>query len=124
MTEDRKELGKRGEDAAVSFLEHKGVEILERNWRCSYGEADIIALDGGTLVFCEVKTRRSSAAGIPEEAITEAKQKRYRRLARVFYNRSETRYSDIRFDVIAIYAFSESQALLRYTRGAFSPLDG
>lgn len=119
VTDDRKELGDRGERAAVAFLENRGLEILERNWKCSYGEADVIALDGTTLVFCEVKTRRASTAGIPEEAVTPAKQRRYEKIARVFCSRTEVEYQAVRFDVIAIYAFSESQALLRYIRGAF-----
>lgn len=119
----KKELGNRGERAAVAFLENRGLEIVERNWKCSYGEADVIALDGGTLVFCEVKTRRATTSGIPEEAVTPAKQRRYARIARVYCSRAEVTYDSIRFDVIAIYAFSETQALLRYIRGAFDATD-
>jgi len=124
MTDARKELGERGERAAAAFLENRGMTIIERNWKCSYGEADLIALDGDTLVFAEVKTRRASTAGIPEEAVTEAKQRRYSRIARVYSSRTDHPYQDIRFDVIAIYAFSETQALLRYIRGAFSTDEG
>lgn len=120
MTDARRELGERGERAAVAFLENRGLTIVDRNWRCSYGEADIIALDGETLVFTEVKTRRATTAGIPEEAVTESKQRRYLKIARVYCARTDVEYERIRFDVIAIYAFSESQALLRYVRDAFS----
>ncbi|MBK5211700.1 MAG: YraN family protein [Coriobacteriia bacterium] len=121
--ESRKELGEKGEKAAAAFLENRGLEILDKNWKCSYGEADIIALDGTTLVFCEVKTRRSTAAGIPEEAVTAAKQKRYTKIARVYSSRTRHRFESIRFDVIAIYAFSRSQALLRYIRNAFDAIE-
>ena len=121
--EIRKELGEKGEKAAAAFLENRGIEILDMNWKCSYGEADIVAIDGETLVFCEVKTRRSTAAGIPEEAVTPAKQKRYTKIARVYSSRTRRRFASIRFDVIAIYAFSQSQALLRYIRNAFDAIE-
>ena len=55
--DERRELGKKGEDAATKFLLRRGYKIVERNWRCPAGEADIIAFDGSTLVFVEVKTR-------------------------------------------------------------------
>ena len=123
MADKRRELGDRGERAAVAFLENRGLEILDRNWRCSYGEADVVALDGGTLVFCEVKTRRAGTSGIPEEAVTTAKQSRYSKIARVYCSRTDVEYESVRFDVIAIYAFSDTQALLRYVRGAFDATD-
>ena len=80
--ETRQALGKRGEEAAVRYLEAKGYEILKRNWYCRFGEADIIARDiDGTICFIEVKTRRSIEAGIPEESITRDKRRRYERIA-------------------------------------------
>jgi putative endonuclease len=57
MTESKKKLGDRGEDAAAAYLERSGMTIVERNWRCKAGEVDIIAIDGEELVLCEVKTR-------------------------------------------------------------------
>lgn len=119
MTNTSQELGRRGEEAAVAFLESKGIEIVDQNWKCSYGEVDIIALDDHTLVFCEVKTRRSDISGLPDEAITLAKQKRYSRIAKVYTSRTETTFDAVRFDVISIYQYSDSQALLRYIRNAF-----
>lgn len=120
MSDERKELGQKGERAAASFLENRGLTILDRNWKCSYGEVDIVAKEEDTLIFCEVKTRRSSAAGFPEESVTLAKQKRYSRIAGVYTSRFEEEYTNIRFDVIAIFVLTDSQALLRYIKNAFS----
>lgn len=65
--------GKYGEDLAVKFLQDQGYKILARNFRSHFGEIDIIGLDGGILVFIEVKTRWNEAFGLPEEAITPRK---------------------------------------------------
>ncbi len=73
MTHNQK-LGKLGEEMASYILKKKGYEILYRNWRCSHGELDIIGSKGEQLVFFEVKTRRSTQYGWPEEAITQKKQ--------------------------------------------------
>ena len=62
------ELGKWGEDLATAYLEQKGYTIIERDWKSGRRDLDIIALDGNTVVFVEVKTRRSSVFGAPEEA--------------------------------------------------------
>lgn len=119
MTNARQELGRRGEDAACAFLEQKGMQIIERNWKCSYGEADIIALDNGELVFCEVKTRKGTSAGLPEDAVTPRKQQRYIKMAQLYQARSQNDCDAIRFDVISIFQYSETQALLRYLKNAF-----
>lgn len=119
MTNARQELGRRGEDAACAFLEQKGMQIIERNWKCSYGEADIIAFDNGELVFCEVKTRKGTSAGLPEDAVTPRKQQRYIKMAQLYQARSQNDCDAIRFDVISIFQYSETQALLRYLKNAF-----
>ena len=66
-------LGRRGEAIAARHLEAAGLVIVERNWRCTHGEIDIVARDGGDLVFVEVKTRSSVEYGHPLEAITPIK---------------------------------------------------
>lgn len=76
----RKALGDFGERIAARFLTERGMTVLERNWRCSEGELDIVARDGCDLVVCEVKTRSSVRFGTPLEAITPAKALRLRRL--------------------------------------------
>lgn len=70
MPHARRKLGDTGEELAVRFLTGRGYVVLERNYRCSAGEIDLVCRDGPTLVFVEVKTRRGTAFGIPEEAVT------------------------------------------------------
>jgi putative endonuclease len=74
-------LGSYGERMAVRYLTDCGLEVLDRNWRCHLGEVDIVARDGGCLVVCEVKTRRSTSFGQPIEAVNYRKLARLRRLA-------------------------------------------
>ena len=119
MTKDRKRLGERGEDAAVAFLERAGLTIVERNWRCTGGEIDIVALDGDTLVLCEVKTRRTAAKGTPEEAVSPAKQRRYAKLAAAYVQGAGIDPVSVRFDVITLLVLAEHRALLRHYRAAF-----
>jgi len=121
MTEKSKRLGERGEDAAVAYLKRTGFTIVERNWRCPNGEIDIIALDGDTLVLCEVKTRKGVAKGTPEDAVTPAKQKRYKRLAAAYVQFAGLDEVQIRFDVITLLVLAEDRALLRHHRAAFGP---
>lgn len=120
---DRQELGRKGEQAAARYLEAKGYEILQRNWFCKFGEADIIARDiDGTLCFIEVKTRQSIEAGIPEEAITPEKQGRYERIA-LSYMMVDDNWSDndrVRFDAIGICVTKPHSALLRHHKGCFN----
>ena len=84
MTTGRKATGARGEAIAARYLQRAGYEIVTTNWRCRRGEIDLIARDGATLVFVEVRTRRSADLGSPEESITAAKQRRLRQLAELY----------------------------------------
>jgi putative endonuclease len=115
----KKELGRRGEEAAVRYLNRCGFDILERNWECVFGEADIIAMDGCELVFIEVKTRKDISKGFPSEAIGPKKRARYERIAACYL--SEFNYTDIsvRFDAIAILVIADERALLRHYVNAF-----
>lgn len=97
----RQRLGRWGEDLAAGFLRQLGYEILEANYRCPLGEVDLIARDGAALVFIEVRTRRSLAAGRPEESVTPQKQRRLARVALHYLSR-QTRETACRFDVLAI----------------------
>jgi putative endonuclease len=116
---ERDEVGRRGEDAAAAYLERIGLQIVERNWRTSRGEIDLVALDGEELVLCEVKTRRTSSRGTPEEAVSLAKQRRLVRLAEAYIAAAGVRPCAVRFDVISIRVLGEDRALLRHHRAAF-----
>jgi putative endonuclease len=98
------ELGKRGESLATDHLIASGYKILDRNWRCSQGEIDIVAELDGETVFVEVKTRSSVAFGHPLEAITVEKLARLRRLAGAWVESHPNQRSSIRIDAIAIIA--------------------
>ncbi len=117
---DRMELGRRGEDAAAAYLERVGLVVVHRNWRCTSGEADLVALDGETVVIVEVKTRRSTAAGTPEEAVSPTKQRRLARIARHYLAEAGLSECEVRFDVVAIYPVSDDRAVLRHHRAAFT----
>ncbi len=95
-------LGREGEDIACRFLEGKKYEIVARGFRMFHGEIDVIARDGETLVFVEVKARADESYGRPEEAVTPAKQRQVRRIARGFLMAHPHPGVDCRFDVIAI----------------------
>ncbi len=98
----RKTLGRRGEDAAARYLRRRGYKILARGDQSGPGELDLVALDHRTIVFIEVKTRQTHAAGHPAEAVDDGKQRRLTRLAVTFLKRHGLLEQPARFDVIAI----------------------
>lgn len=95
-------LGRFGEDLAARHLIAAGAEILDRNWRCRDGELDIVALDAGTLVFCEVKTRTGARHGTPAEAVDHRKVARVRRLAARWLAEHPRWSGPVRFDLVAV----------------------
>lgn len=99
-----RELGREGERIAGRYLELQGWEILERNWTCPFGEADLIARDAeGACVLVEVKTRLAwgeRSIQPPEFAVTEEKQRRYLRMANYYMTLADV--EALRFDVIAV----------------------
>jgi putative endonuclease len=107
MTAQRQRLGRTAEDLVAARLLAAHWEILERNARTRYGELDIVALDGRTLVFVEVKAGRADSTYGPERpvhAVDRRKQQRIRRLATSWLaeNRGAIRYDEIRFDAIGV----------------------
>ncbi len=114
-----KELGRKGEEAAVRFLRNKGFEILETNWTCFAGEADIIAREGDTLCFIEVKTRSQIHKGFPSEAVDARKRDKYERIAACYLKTYDTCDIRVRFDVVSILVLSEHRAFLRFHTNAF-----
>ncbi|OBF92212.1 YraN family protein [Mycobacterium sp. 852002-51152_SCH6134967] len=100
----RAEIGALGEQLAVDHLQSLGLRVLERNWRCRYGELDVIAVDDSvrTVVFVEVKTRTSDRFGGVEEAVTPQKVRRLRRLAGLWLAAQETGWPQVRIDVVRV----------------------
>lgn len=114
------ELGRRGEDAAARFLYRHGYEILERNWTCAAGEADIIARDGDWVVFVEVKTRTSIDKGFPSEAVDRRKRSKYEKIAAFFLAQYEVADVPVRFDVVSLVVVADNRAMLRHHINAFA----
>ncbi|MBR3898958.1 MAG: YraN family protein [Elusimicrobiaceae bacterium] len=94
--------GAQAETLAANYLQQKGYKILARNYRKNCGEIDIIALDGKTLVFAEVKSRTSSAFGGPLAAITKSKQNKISATALCYIKENAPKFDSIRFDAICL----------------------
>ena len=112
-------VGAYGERVAVDFLVRQGMTLIERNWRCSAGEIDAVLLDGETIVFTEVKTRRGNAFGTPAEAVGYAKQSRLHRLASIWLSQSRHSPPEIRFDLVSVLPQRTGAADIEHVRGAF-----
>jgi len=110
-------VGAYGERVAAAHLVAVGMVILERNWRCAVGELDIVARDGDTLVFCEVKTRTSTDFGSPLEAVTARKAARLRRLAAAWLHERGLHVPDIRIDLVGVLRPRRGAAQVEHVRG-------
>ena len=108
---DRMALGRRGERIAERHLWRQGYRILERNFRGAGAEIDLVAMDGETLVFVEVKTRRGARAGMPEEAVNSRKQRHLRRAGEIYALNHHVHDCPMRFDVVAILEDSRGRHL-------------
>lgn len=115
-------IGRRGEQRAQEYLLSLGYRILQVNWASPTGEIDIIALDGRQLVICEVKTRTSVRYGTPREAVTEAKERRIRRLAMQWVKTARppgVRWNSVRYDVIGVIAPRDGAMRISHLLAAF-----
>jgi putative endonuclease len=110
--------GQAGEDLACTYLQRHGLRVLERNYHCRGGEIDIIARDGGTVVFVEVKERTGASHGTAVEAVTPTKRSRVVRAARLYAAQHALSESPLRFDVVAIDWGPEGPRV-RHEAGAF-----
>lgn len=106
--------GARAEDLCAELLQGAGLRLLARNWRCRHGEIDLIAEEGGTLVFAEVRMRSSAGFGGAAESITAAKRSRLLAAARLYLSRR--REAPVRFDVFLI---DGATARVEWIRDAF-----
>ena len=116
--EKRDPLGERGENLAARELRNKGYRIIIRNFKCVMGEIDIIARDGKTLVFVEVKTRAYDDP-TPEQQVNEHKQHQLTKAGRQFLSRYGTQPPPARFDVVAVVWPEGKDPIIRHTPHAF-----
>jgi putative endonuclease len=101
-TKARRRLGGGGERLAAAWLEARGYRIVAANWRCPYGEIDVIAEAAGELVFVEVKTRRGTALGLPEEAVTARKRAHLVAASAAYLQEQGAENRPYRIDVVAV----------------------
>ncbi|MFF3574199.1 YraN family protein [Nocardia jiangxiensis] len=112
-------LGAHGEELAAQYLRAAGMDIVEQNWRCRYGELDLIARDAEVTAFVEVKTRSGLRFGIPAEAVTFTKQQRIRRLALLWLNEQQGPWRQIRFDVVSVLVKPRSEPVIEHLKAVF-----
>ncbi|AXK88426.1 YraN family protein [Nocardia farcinica] len=116
---DKQALGAHGEELAARFLRDAGMEIVARNWRCRYGELDLIARDAQTTAFVEVKTRRGLGFGTPAEAVTFTKRQRIRRLALLWLAEQDGPWQQIRFDVVSVLMTPGHRPVIDHLKAVF-----
>lgn len=112
-------LGAAGEEAALAVYRRDGYGLVARNWRCSIGELDLVLVRGATLVFCEVKTRRTAALGGPFDAVTPRKQAKVRSVAQAFLGRAGGFPGSIRFDVASVLVGPSGEPVVERFEDAF-----
>jgi putative endonuclease len=120
MAEPQHVVGKAGEEVAIQYLCQRGYQILERNYRCRFGEIDLIARDGGTLAFIEVKTRRSKRFGPAAAAVTSEKQRHLIKAAQLYLIQKRQAYALCRFDVVTIELDAQTSRI-ELIKDAFQP---
>jgi putative endonuclease len=110
-------LGRRGEQAAADYLQSAGFRVLDRNYRCTDGELDIVASEQRALVVCEVKTRSGLGFGTPIEAVTPPKLHRLRRLAVSWIRSHGLSFDDVRVDIIGVLRKPSGEFEIEHIRG-------
>jgi putative endonuclease len=118
MNDGRLLLGREGERLAELYLRKKGYTLVQRNYRCSGGELDLIVLDRRVIVFVEVKTRTGSGFGTPFEAVESRKQQRMIRAAQVFLAEKRLQQRDARFDVVGV-SWPGREPVIEHIENAF-----
>ncbi|MFC1488805.1 YraN family protein [Thermodesulfobacteriota bacterium] len=111
MVNRRQKFGQESESMAVRHLKKNGYKILEQNYRTKLGEIDIIAKDRDTLVFVEVKAKRTDLFGSPKEAVTHKKQVKISKVALLYLNATNQSNAKARFDVVAIISTEDSTSI-------------
>ena len=113
--------GQRGEQLAVDYLRRQGFRIQQQNYRCRSGEIDIIAWDGPTLVFVEVKTKSQSAFVAPQVMVDRHKQKKIVQVAMTYVQQQALQNVALRFDVVAVTLLRGGSPEVTYVPAAFVP---
>lgn len=119
LVSEKNDLGKKGEQLAMTFLQEKDYVILHTNWRFQKAELDIIAQQDKITVFVEVKTRKDNYFGYPERAVHPAKEHHLHRAAQAFIEQYKIE-NEIRFDIISI-TFKNNQPIIDHIEDAFFP---
>ena len=117
------DLDRRGRDAAARFLDRRGYDVIEVDWTCAAGCADIVAMDGNAIVFVEVCTRSAEDMGMPEERTSEEDRSRRERVAAMYLAGVGVVDVTVRFDVVSIVVVSSEKALIRHHIDAFGQCD-
>lgn len=115
---EHNELGQWGEQVAADYLQNKGYEILERDWKSGHRDLDIVARDGNTLVIVEVKTRRNRLFTDPEMAVDYRKISNLRQAANHFVKRYAIDL-DVRFDIVTVTGTPDATAEIEHIEDAF-----
>jgi putative endonuclease len=122
MSAERQQLGAAGERAAERCVRQRGYAILARNYRCRLGEVDLVALDGRTVVFIEVKTRCGTLVDAALDAVDSRKQRQIARVAEHYVTTHRLEDRDVRFDVVGVWR--DGAALVcELVQDAFAPED-
>lgn len=119
MSKEKIHLGRDGEKAAIAFLEGQGYQILQKNFRNKLGEIDIIAKDGDTICFVEVKSRKSEAFGSPYESVTKAKQRKIIHVALSYLRDQGRSENNVRFDVVSVILKDDEDPQVDMIKNAF-----
>ncbi|MCL6422121.1 YraN family protein [Brachybacterium sp. JHP9] len=114
-----RQLGQAGEDLIAELLAAAGWTVVDRNVRFRTGEIDIVAIDGWTLVFLEVKTRRTLVTGLPQASVTPQKLRRLRQLAGEYLLTHSPRHRDLRIDVVAVEVRADGTCVIEHLPGVF-----
>ena len=118
MTRERLDLGKLGEELAFKKIKRIGYKCLARNYRCPLGEVDLIAKDGDTLVFIEIKTRKGKSIGYAKEAVDARKRRQLSKVALTYIKANDCWHMRSRFDVVAIN-FNNNKREIEIIKDAF-----
>jgi TIGR00252 family protein len=116
---NKKDFGNWGERLAANFLQNQGYRLIERNFRCPYGEIDLIAKEGPIWCFVEVKTRNSPSFGYGYDSVTRIKQKHIVKVAQYYLNKAGLYEDPARFDVVSIDFISTVDYKIQLIRNAF-----